>query len=58
MTGPESFLLTNRSGCLSVDGIDDVHDFSETIVSWERTWKHGNWSETHAYRHLMRAFLI
>lgn len=33
MTGPESFLLTNRSGCLSVDGIDDVHDFSETIVS-------------------------
>ncbi|KAF9293759.1 class II myosin [Mortierella antarctica] len=31
MTGPESFLLTNRSGCLSVDGIDDVHDFSETI---------------------------
>lgn len=33
MTGPESFLLTNRSGCLSVDGIDDVHDFSETLVS-------------------------
>ncbi|KAI8598558.1 P-loop containing nucleoside triphosphate hydrolase protein, partial [Dissophora ornata] len=31
MTGPESFLLTNRSGCLSVDGIDDVHDFSETL---------------------------
>ncbi|KAF9990905.1 class II myosin [Mortierella antarctica] len=31
MTGPESFLLTNKSGCLSVDGIDDVHDFSETL---------------------------
>ncbi|KAG0057410.1 class II myosin [Gryganskiella cystojenkinii] len=31
MTGPESFLLTNRSGCLSVDGIDDVHDFAETL---------------------------
>ncbi|KAG0072126.1 class II myosin [Linnemannia elongata] len=31
MTGPESFLLTNRSGCLSVDGIDDVHDFNETL---------------------------
>ncbi|KAF9584332.1 class II myosin [Lunasporangiospora selenospora] len=31
MTGPESFLLTNKSGCLSVDGIDDVHDFGETI---------------------------
>ncbi|KAG0005683.1 class II myosin, partial [Entomortierella chlamydospora] len=31
MTGPESFLLTNRSGCLSVDGIDDVHDFEETL---------------------------
>ncbi|KAF9186641.1 class II myosin [Haplosporangium sp. Z 767] len=31
MTGPESFLLTNRSGCLNVDGIDDVHDFSETL---------------------------
>lgn len=32
MTGPESFLLTNKSGCLSVDGIDDVHDFNETLV--------------------------
>ncbi|KAF8978612.1 class II myosin [Entomortierella lignicola] len=31
MTGPESFLLTNRSGCLSVDGIDDVNDFEETL---------------------------
>ncbi|KAF9434267.1 class II myosin [Entomortierella beljakovae] len=31
MTGPESFLLTNRSGCLSVDGIDDVQDFEETL---------------------------
>ncbi|KAF9363359.1 class II myosin [Mortierella sp. NVP85] len=31
MTGPESFLLTNRSGCLTVDGIDDVDDFNETL---------------------------
>ncbi|KAF9115760.1 class II myosin [Mortierella sp. AM989] len=31
MTGPESFLLTNRSGCLSVDGIDDANDFEETL---------------------------
>ncbi|KAG0365135.1 class II myosin [Gamsiella multidivaricata] len=31
MTGPESFLITNRSGCLSVDGIDDVQDFNETL---------------------------
>ncbi|KAF9897575.1 class II myosin, partial [Lobosporangium transversale] len=35
MTGPESFLLTNRSGCLSVDGIDDVHDFSETLQAMQ-----------------------
>ena len=34
MTGPESFLLTNRSGCLTVDGIDDIQDFAETLVSF------------------------
>lgn len=32
MTGPESFLLTNKSRCLSVDGIDDVQDFQDTLV--------------------------
>ncbi|KAG0301227.1 class II myosin [Dissophora globulifera] len=31
MTGPASFLLTNKSGCLTVDGIDDVQDFAETL---------------------------
>ncbi|KAG0238392.1 class II myosin [Actinomortierella wolfii] len=31
ITTPDSFLLTNRSGCLDVDGIDDVHDFAETL---------------------------
>ncbi|KAI8361629.1 P-loop containing nucleoside triphosphate hydrolase protein [Mortierella sp. GBAus27b] len=31
ITGPESFLLTNKSRCLTVDGIDDVQDFNETL---------------------------
>ena len=30
--GPESYLYTNGSGCLDVQGIDDVEDFSETLV--------------------------
>ena len=30
--GPESYLYTNGSGCLDVQGIDDVNDFSETLV--------------------------
>ncbi|CAG8534476.1 4267_t:CDS:10 [Ambispora gerdemannii] len=29
--GPESYLYTNSSGCLDVDGIDDLEDFSETL---------------------------
>lgn len=45
MTGPESFLLTNRSGCLSVDGIDDVHDFNETLV-WPRVSASPGWDLT------------
>ncbi|KAI8069511.1 P-loop containing nucleoside triphosphate hydrolase protein [Gongronella butleri] len=31
LQGPESFLYTSRSNCLEVDGMDDVHDFSETV---------------------------
>lgn len=31
--GPESYLYTSRSGCLDVDGINDVAEYSETIVS-------------------------
>ncbi|GAB5592085.1 class II myosin [Umbelopsis nana] len=31
LQGPESYLYTSRSGCLDVDGIDDVQDFQETI---------------------------
>lgn len=31
--GPESYLYTSKSGCLDVDGIDDVKDSSETLVS-------------------------
>jgi hypothetical protein len=30
--GPDSYLYTSRSGCLEVDGIDDNHDFKETLV--------------------------
>jgi myosin-1 len=33
LQGPESYLYTSRSGCLEVQGIDDVADFTETIVS-------------------------
>jgi hypothetical protein len=32
LQGPESYLYTSRSGCLDVDGIDDLHDYQETIV--------------------------
>ncbi|CAG8462906.1 1750_t:CDS:10 [Ambispora leptoticha] len=31
LQGPESYLYTSRSGCLDVDGIDDMQDFSDTI---------------------------
>jgi myosin I len=31
--GPEAYTYTSRSNCLEVAGIDDVSDFSETIVS-------------------------
>lgn len=31
--GPEAYAYTSRSNCLEVAGIDDVSDFSETIVS-------------------------
>ena len=33
LQGPESYLYTSRSGCLDVDGIDDVQDYQDTIVS-------------------------
>ncbi|RHZ46743.1 hypothetical protein Glove_606g141 [Diversispora epigaea] len=29
--GPESYLYTNKSGCLDVDGIDDIKDNDETL---------------------------
>ena len=31
LSGPESYIYTGSSGCLSVDGIDDVADFSDTV---------------------------
>ncbi|TIA85954.1 hypothetical protein E3P99_03844 [Wallemia hederae] len=31
LQGPDAYLYTSRAGCLDVGGIDDVHDFSETI---------------------------
>lgn len=31
--GPEAYAYTSRSGCLDVQDIDDVKDFSETLVS-------------------------
>ena len=33
LQGPEAYAYTNLSNCLDVQGIDDVHDFTETIVS-------------------------
>lgn len=33
LQGPESYLYTSRSGCLDVDGINDVNDFNDTLVS-------------------------
>jgi myosin heavy subunit len=33
LQGPESYLFTSRSGCLDVEGIDDVQDYHDTIVS-------------------------
>ncbi|TIB87282.1 hypothetical protein E3Q19_03656 [Wallemia mellicola] len=31
LQGPDAYLYTSRAGCLDVGGINDVHDFSETI---------------------------
>lgn len=33
LQGPEAYAYTSRSNCLDVQDIDDVKDFSETIVS-------------------------
>lgn len=33
LQGPEAYAYTSLSNCLDVQGIDDVADFSETIVS-------------------------
>jgi hypothetical protein len=32
LQGPESYAYTSQSNCLEVSDIDDVHDYSETIV--------------------------
>ena len=31
LQGPEAYAYTSRSNCLSVSGIDDTHDFQETL---------------------------
>jgi hypothetical protein len=36
LQGPESYLYTSRSNCLDVEGIDDVNDFQDTLVSGSR----------------------
>ncbi|CAO3663751.1 unnamed protein product [Umbelopsis ramanniana] len=33
LQGPESYLYTSKSGCLDVDGIDDVQDYQDTITA-------------------------
>ena len=33
LQGPEAYAYTSLSNCLDVQGIDDVQDFGETIVS-------------------------
>ncbi|KAI8584101.1 hypothetical protein K450DRAFT_218149 [Umbelopsis ramanniana AG] len=33
LQGPESYLYTSKSGCLDVDGIDDVQDYNDTITA-------------------------
>ncbi|KAI9316719.1 P-loop containing nucleoside triphosphate hydrolase protein [Dichotomocladium elegans] len=33
LQGPESYLYTSRSGCLDVEGIDDVAEYAETIAT-------------------------
>ncbi|KAI9269056.1 P-loop containing nucleoside triphosphate hydrolase protein [Phascolomyces articulosus] len=35
LQGPESFLYTSRSGCLDVEGINDVTEYSETIKAMD-----------------------
>jgi len=32
LQGPESYAYTSSSNCLEVADINDVHDYSETIV--------------------------
>lgn len=33
LQGPEAYAFTSISNCLEVQGINDVHDYAETIVS-------------------------
>ncbi|KDQ63241.1 hypothetical protein JAAARDRAFT_53467 [Jaapia argillacea MUCL 33604] len=35
LQGPESYALTSSSGCQDVEGINDVHDFSETLKAMQ-----------------------
>ncbi|KAI9495701.1 P-loop containing nucleoside triphosphate hydrolase protein [Zychaea mexicana] len=35
LQGPESFLYTSRSGCLDVEGINDVTEYGETIKAMD-----------------------
>ncbi|EPQ60451.1 myosin-1 [Gloeophyllum trabeum ATCC 11539] len=35
LQGPEAYAYTSASNCLDVDGIDDAHDFSETIKAMQ-----------------------
>lgn len=32
LQGPEAYAYTSRSGCLDVQDVDDIKDFTETIV--------------------------
>jgi myosin-1 len=31
LQGPEAYAYTSRSNCLNVSGIDDTHDFQQTL---------------------------
>ncbi|KAI7847679.1 P-loop containing nucleoside triphosphate hydrolase protein [Circinella umbellata] len=35
LQGPESFLYTSRSGCLDVEGMDDVQEYNETVKAMD-----------------------
>ncbi|ORY95452.1 P-loop containing nucleoside triphosphate hydrolase protein [Syncephalastrum racemosum] len=35
LQGPESYLYTSRSGCLDVEGINDVNDFDDTLKAMD-----------------------